>query len=422
MKLQWLNLYVTFAAAALGQGVEHINLPGAVRLPAFSHATSDGNLIFVSGTLGTRGNDPAQPNLPDGVAAQTTQTLENIERILAAAGASRLDVLKCNVYLKDMTEFATMNETYIAFFGDPPPARTTVGVAALALGAAVEIECVAKRPEAQKVASKDIYKQSGFVDSEGERIYYESHGEGEALVFSHGLGGNHAIWYQQVPIFAQRYRVVTWDQRGFGRSTNLSGMASPETAARDLEAILNQLEIDKAHFIGQSMGGWCTVGFAAEHPERVRSIVLADTIGGIYTKEIEGLFDSYIQNAAQGPPPDKLPLGRHPALGIRLASDNLPQAFLYSQIGSVAGPAPANMGLLLRQTAWDMKKVTQIETPWLFVVGENDPIFVPKSIHAAAAQTKNATVVEIPATGHSPYFESPLAWNRAVLEFLENVQ
>ncbi|MEK7794428.1 MAG: alpha/beta hydrolase, partial [Candidatus Hydrogenedentota bacterium] len=244
----------------------------------------------------------------------------------------------------------------------------------------------------------------------------------EAMIFSHGLGGNHAIWYQQVPVFAQDYRVVTWDQRGFGRSTNRMGKASPEAAARDLELLLNHLDIDKAHLIGQSMGGWCTVGFAAKHPERVRSIVLADTIGGIYTKEIEGLFDSYIQKAAQSPPPDKLPMGHHPALGIQLTSGNLPQAFLYTQIGSVAEPAPANMALLLRQTVWDMKKVALIETPWLFVGGENDPIFVPNAIHAAAAQTKNATVIEIPTTGHSPYFESPEVWNRAVLEFLESVK
>ena len=77
---------------------------------------------------------------------QTRQTLVNIGRILEAAGASFDDVVKVNVFVTDMTKFAEMNEAYLEFWNGQPPARITVGCAALALGALVEIDCVAARP------------------------------------------------------------------------------------------------------------------------------------------------------------------------------------------------------------------------------------------------------------------------------------
>ncbi|MBW2243398.1 MAG: RidA family protein [Deltaproteobacteria bacterium] len=116
---------------------------GLGRLPQFSHATVAGDLIFVSGTLGTLGE--AFDLAPGGTGAQTTQTLKNIQTILRAAGAELQDVVKVSVYLADMKTFGEMNEAYSAFFPENPPARITVGGAVLALGAAVEIECIARR-------------------------------------------------------------------------------------------------------------------------------------------------------------------------------------------------------------------------------------------------------------------------------------
>ena len=119
-----------------------IVVDGLGRLPQFSHATVAGELVFVSGTLGTTG--AGFDLAPGGTGPETTQTLRNIESILQGAGASLRDVVKVSVYLADMTTFAEMNRAYAEFFGDEPPARITVGGAVLALGAAVEIECVAR--------------------------------------------------------------------------------------------------------------------------------------------------------------------------------------------------------------------------------------------------------------------------------------
>lgn len=124
--------------------IRKINVPGMGRLPAFCHATIAGDQVFVSGTLGT-GEDGLEL-VPGGAAAQTVQALRNIETILAACGCGLPDVVKVNVYLSDMATFGEMNDAYIGAFGADPPARITVGCSGLALGAAVEMDCVAFRP------------------------------------------------------------------------------------------------------------------------------------------------------------------------------------------------------------------------------------------------------------------------------------
>ncbi len=107
----------------------------------FSPAVRDGDRVYTSGQVA---QDPATGKLiAGGVAAQTEQILHNIAVILSAAGKSLGDVVRVNVYLTDMGDFAEMNEVYAKHFAPPYPARTTVAAAALPLGARVEIETIA---------------------------------------------------------------------------------------------------------------------------------------------------------------------------------------------------------------------------------------------------------------------------------------
>lgn len=124
--------------------MEKIVVDGLARLPAFSHAVVAGDTIYVSGTLGTVAG--SMELAQGGTGPETTQSLDNIETILKACGATLADVVKVNVYLSDLGMFDQMNEAYLAVFGEPPPARVTVGGADLALGAAVEIDCIAHKP------------------------------------------------------------------------------------------------------------------------------------------------------------------------------------------------------------------------------------------------------------------------------------
>ena len=106
----------------------------------YSQGVQVGNLIF---TAGQAGLDPATGHLVEGIEAQTRQTLRNLSVILQAAGSSLSQVVKTTVFLQDIADFQAMNQIYAGFFEGHPPARSTVQVAALPLGALVEIEAVA---------------------------------------------------------------------------------------------------------------------------------------------------------------------------------------------------------------------------------------------------------------------------------------
>lgn len=110
----------------------------------YSDGIDTGNLVFLSGQTPI---DPATGALGDGnIGAQTRQCLDNLTAVLSAAGLSLENVVKCNVFLVDMNDFSEMNEIYASYFAEPFPARTTVAVAGLPLGAQVEIEMIAQRP------------------------------------------------------------------------------------------------------------------------------------------------------------------------------------------------------------------------------------------------------------------------------------
>lgn len=124
---------------------KRIYVEGLARLPVFCHAVIAGDFIYVSGTLGAKAN--SMELVEGGTGPETSQTLRNIETILQACGATLEDIVKVNVFLNDINTFAEMNAAYLAVMGDDPPARITVGRAELALGAAVEIDCVAYKPQ-----------------------------------------------------------------------------------------------------------------------------------------------------------------------------------------------------------------------------------------------------------------------------------
>ena len=144
------NLLITvFAALLVGctagadshsPSVEFLNPPDANPDLPFSAAVRVDHLIFLSGNIG---NLPGTLDLPDGgIQAETRQTMENIQSALALAGATMADVVKCTVFMADMSEWGAMNEVYRTYF-ETPPARSALGASGLALGALVEIECIA---------------------------------------------------------------------------------------------------------------------------------------------------------------------------------------------------------------------------------------------------------------------------------------
>ena len=117
----------------------------------YSQAIASGGYVMCSGQLGL---DPATGELVDGVEAQAERALKNLTAVLDAAGLGFADVLKTTIFLADMGDFAAVNAVYATFMPDPPPARSTVQVAALPKGGLVEIEAIAYRPVVDAVAGR----------------------------------------------------------------------------------------------------------------------------------------------------------------------------------------------------------------------------------------------------------------------------
>jgi reactive intermediate/imine deaminase len=140
------------AAAPVREPLDHINLTENWPYP-FSSAVRAGDMLYLSGQIGTvnKGDDGGAPKLvPGGIEPETRQTMENIKAVLTKSGSSLDRVVQCTVMMADMSEWPAMNKIYAEYFPGPKPARGAFGASGLALGARVEIMCIAALGSARR--------------------------------------------------------------------------------------------------------------------------------------------------------------------------------------------------------------------------------------------------------------------------------
>jgi reactive intermediate/imine deaminase len=137
----WSFLFVVVAHTAVAQDHQVVRPPGSVAGLPFSPAIRVGNMLYLSGQIGIVAG--TRQLADTGIVGQTRQALENVKAVLAYGGSSLERVVKCTVFLADIRDYAKMNEVYATYFSKDPPARSTVAGSGLALGARVEIECMA---------------------------------------------------------------------------------------------------------------------------------------------------------------------------------------------------------------------------------------------------------------------------------------
>lgn len=252
-----------------------------------------------------------------------------------------------------------------------------------------------------------------YADINGTQMFYESHGEGPALVFAHGRGGSHLSWWQQVSVFQQQYRCVTFDHRGWGLTPGTGGQPDPATFASDLKALLDHLDIDRAVLVAQSMGGVTNLGFALAHPDRVIGLLLGDTTGGIGDPAVVSLLEDV------HPPED--PLRRALSDGF---IENQPElTFLFGSIGRMNPPMPTSIvsGLFRNPAGPQAADLAKLTAPTLLVVGEEDRIFPPHVIEAAHRLIPGSRLEIVSGAAHSAHFEQPEIFNRLLGEFLAEI-
>jgi 3-oxoadipate enol-lactonase len=263
--------------------------------------------------------------------------------------------------------------------------------------------------------------RTATVASGGESIYYEVTGAdaAAAVVLTHGAGGSHAAWFQQVPVLADAgYRVVTWDSRGFGRSTFDSGVLGTEAAVADLVAVLDAAGIDRAHVVGQSMGGWWATAAALAHPQRLRSLTLSNTVAGLWTDALHRHFADFVAGAVRT---GDQRLGIHTALSPALVARDPARAFLYQQLNTFHDPPTAAVARALTDSRVDHGALDALGIPILVITGTDDALFPAPLVTDSAKRLTNATIVEIADAGHSPYFERPEEYNAVLLRFLADL-
>ncbi len=241
-------------------------------------------------------------------------------------------------------------------------------------------------------------------------IFYEETGTGPAIIFAHGAGGNHLSWWQQVPVFANAYRCVAFDHRGWGRSIATGG-PGPAAFVDDLIALMDELQIERAALVAQSMGGWSCLGAALQVPERVAALVMADTIGGLMTDAIREPWEAG-RARLRGEGLESLAYDR----SLRQRDPAL--AFLYEEIMALNPPRDPALLAALDGLTPEPDAVAELPMPILWVVGGNDPVIPPAAMRAAHAHVPGSEYYEIPATGHSVYFERAAEFNGQLSRFL----
>jgi|TARA_Y100000310_G_scaffold292572_1_gene321421 pimeloyl-ACP methyl ester carboxylesterase len=252
-----------------------------------------------------------------------------------------------------------------------------------------------------------------YVKSGSAEIYYEVYGDGPCLVFAHGAGGNAASWWQQVPYFADRFKIITFDHRCFGRSTCPPEDIDMKYFADDLRAVLDAEEIKKAFLVCQSMGGWTGMRMVTESPQRVSALVMSHTPGPITNDEIRKVQQKLTADRT----PVSAPFGSW-AVAPDYQDNYVAGAHLYNQISSFNTNADRNKLFTGMGEPLPMEALKEYVTPTLFITAEQDQIFPPEMIHMVAELVPGALVKVLGDAGHSSYFESPALFNKTVDEFI----
>ncbi len=267
----------------------------------------------------------------------------------------------------------------------------------------------------------------GRLRVDGAEIHYEVSGQGPAIVFAHGLGGNHMSWWQQVGHFRNSYTCVTFSHRGFAPSWAEGGHPDPTRYADDLAALIDHLKLDQVHLVGQSMGGWTVVEYGLRHPQRVCSLVLSATVGSIDLERLASLdrnaLATWLKETEKAVAQCRA-ARVHPAAGLRMAREQPAKHLLYQHIDECARDLDKEL-LRARLRAMRVRSPADLAAtgiPLMLISPEEDMVIPPPALGALARELAGACITPLADTGHSPYFERPLVFNQCLGNFFRSVE
>jgi pimeloyl-ACP methyl ester carboxylesterase len=270
-------------------------------------------------------------------------------------------------------------------------------------------------------------KNTGFVNVDGAKLYYEIGGENheETLVLVHAGILDSGMWESQWDAFTRHYRVLRFDMRGFGKSDLAQG---PVCRRQDLYTVLTQLGIQRAHLLGCSLGGETIIDFALEHPEMLSSLIvisatpsgfalegeppalLMEMFAAMQHGDLSRASDLQIRVSLDGP--FRQPEQVDPAVRQHAAEMNL--IAMKNGTAAIADMQPLNP---LNPPA--VNRLKSIRVPALIIAGALDHPELLRAADVMAGEIPGAKKLIISDTAHIPNLEKPHEFNQAVLEFLD---
>lgn len=271
-----------------------------------------------------------------------------------------------------------------------------------------------------------IEATTGVVEVNGGTLEYDVAGEGPAVVFLHPGLWDRRTWDDQFDVFAERYRVVRFDARGYGRSSRPEP-GFPYSPVDDLAAVMDAAGVDRSALVGCSVGGATSLEFAVEHQDRTTALVLASTaLPGLedFTDEEESWFEGRLA-----------PIRAAVDAGDLELAEDLRLRTMWALLGVEDGP-----GRRIRDIAFDnlheltmdesgarhpepsaYERLSDIAVPTLVLCPDHDPPDTERQCRLVADGVANGRFVVIPDTDHVMNVRQPEGFNRVVLGFLDEV-
>ena len=252
-----------------------------------------------------------------------------------------------------------------------------------------------------------------YVNLPGVDLWYEdTRDTGTPVIFLHAATGTCESWVCQLPAFTEAgYRCVTYDRRGWGNSRLVPTGEQPGYVSDDLHGLVSHLGLDPFHLVATAAGGYVGLDYALMYPELVRSLVIADAIGGV-----EDPAYLEVQHRLRPPEIQGLPVELR-ELGPSYRGINPEGTRRWLEIERASRQdetAP-------RQPPRHPITFARLETmrvPVLAVVGDADLLSPPALMRMLAAHIPDCQLVAVPEAGHAAFWEQPEMWNRLVLEFI----
>jgi pimeloyl-ACP methyl ester carboxylesterase len=252
----------------------------------------------------------------------------------------------------------------------------------------------------------------------GVSISYQVEGRGEPLVMIMGFSGRRSGWIRQIPFFKRYYQVITFDNRGVGKSDKPPGPYSTRMMANDTLGLMDLLGIEKAHIMGVSMGGMIAQELAINYPQRVMKLVLACTSASQDKTSGDTLEHTKFLRLT--------PEGQVSAI-VGLAFDKPLYRFVFGLLARVQIKLVGSSGTVgiagqseACQKHNTLDRLPIITAPTLVIVGTADRIINPVSSEVIAGKIPNAKLVRIDGGSHCFSFEMKNEFNREVLNFLKS--